>query len=377
MKLYVFSLKVTLISNTRLAGEGRIKEILGVQDLPKEVRPLLRQAVIPSDALDPLLRQKTRATSLLIKNASRNPFGGWNIIPERTREVLQGMEVIREEFYRAKAELLANLDAILAAHLDGLRKACEASGYRHVDAFVEAVRDAQPKRDYLDSQIGFEYLKPKLIEYDAEEAPVMREGVYGQALHEIAVRAIEAGRAKSIRSRLRAVDEIVSKLNGLGYIEGRLRVVATHLDQALGSVPRDLREKDYTAVQNMALTHVLGVLGDDASLADAVDRDEALFSVPDEAGGDGSELFAEKAETDTRDEAAPSVDAASDARAAGVAAAGYVSANDPVSAPRYEPQAQPQPEPIQAPTPAPVPESGQTADAESDSELVDDLAFSW
>lgn len=323
MKLHVFNIKISMISTARIAGEERIKEILKLDELPADIRPMLRQEVIPSEALAEMNRLKARAIRVLLLYAVHNPLGGWNIDPDHEGTLVSELSDLRDKFYYAKRHLLANLPDILATHLKDLRSACENAGYSATDLFIAAVQLAQPTREYLELQLTFEYLKPRIVEFHDEiEVEMLRRGVYGQVLHEVAMRAVEAGRAKAVKSRLRAIDEIVMKFRGLSYIEPKMMLIANSLENALSGISREMTEKEYPALHSMAVSHAMTLLADEERLALAVDNGDTLFPSTIQEDQDGDLLAQTHQETDTsvpgnNDDAAvieddASVEAASD-----------------------------------------------------------------
>lgn len=279
MKIYVFNERISLFSSTRLAGEGRIKEILGVSQLPKVLHPLLRQPVISQKEINPFLKLRTRARKFLRKNAARDPFFGWVINPARKDEIISGMNIIRDEFYVQKQRLIENLQDILDAILDEVRESCAKEGFANCDALVEAIRDAQPSEAYLKGQIAFEFLEPRLIDLDPSEEQKVREGVYSSALHEIAVRAEESANVKSAKSKIQTLNEILGKIDGLAYVETRLGRIAEGLRECLAQIPRGIPDKEYRTVDILALDGIISRIVDETALADAVSSGRTLFPV--------------------------------------------------------------------------------------------------
>lgn len=296
MKLHAFNIKITLITPVRLAGEDRIREIIGIEDLPNNVHPLLRQEVMPSKALQPLTRIRSRAWREIERHAVRNPFGGWQLSASGSEVLMAKLADLREEFYAEKAALLADLPNILDGHLREIDKACKEAGYTNTQPLLEALQAAQPTSAHIKARVGFEYLQPRWIEYSEEEAAVLREGIYMQAIHEIAMRAKEAARGQASRSRIRAISEIAGKLDGLSYIEQKMLRLANELRSAIKPIPADIREVEYTLIQKMALAQMLSRLADEDNLADALEKGAPIFEF--------ESMEAAPAEAATNDDAA-------------------------------------------------------------------------
>ena len=291
MKVYVFHIDFGLIADTRVIKDEKINHILSLNDLPKDVHALLRQKIMPKEPINAVAKHKNRAQADLYRHATRDPMLGWIIDPTKKAFLVEAMEAHRNNFYAAKAAMLAELPSILSGHADRLREACDAAGYTHTELLIQAVRDAQPSAAYLEQQLRFEFLQPKLIEIDVAEADIVREGVYGSALHEIAERAKRSAAQISIASRLRALDEIREKLDGLSYIERRLGRIANEILLLLREVPRGLPEKEYTLIHGMAMTHLLSLISDEERLAQRVASGEVLFQVGGDLGALTPNLF--------------------------------------------------------------------------------------
>lgn len=279
MKIHVFNVSISLISSARLAGENDIKRILGIDHIPAAMKPLLRQAVLPQEALNPLAKQRGRARTLLLQHASRSDLFGWVIDPGEQSTLIRGLEKLREEFYAEKQLLLDSYEKIAEEHLKTLREECEAEAFEHTDAFLEVVRQAQPAKQYLDDQLKFEFLRPKHIELLPSEEGIVREGVLGNALHEVAQRAAQAMEAQTPKAKLSAIDEIVRKVNGLSYIAPPLRRIANEIEQILTGMPRGIRNKDYGPLHTLALSQILLTLSDEVEFAAALKNGETLFHV--------------------------------------------------------------------------------------------------
>ncbi|OBS08947.1 DUF3150 domain-containing protein [Acidihalobacter prosperus] len=279
MKVHVFNVAISLISPSRLAGENDIKRILGIDHIPQAMKPLLRQSVLPQEAINPLAKQRGRARSLLMQHATRSEFFGWVINPGRQDELLRELETIKTEFYAEKQLLLDHYDQVCEQHLAALRESCDAEGFEHTDAFISVVSAAQPSKDYLDEQLRFEYLNPKTIELVPTEEGIVREGVLGSALHEVAQRAAQAMESQTPKAKLSALDEIARKVEGLGYIAPPLRLIAQELKQILASVPRGIRNADYSPLHALALSQMLLRLSEESDFARALKNGQKLFDV--------------------------------------------------------------------------------------------------
>ncbi len=279
--VYVFNPQINLVSATRLAGESDIKAILGLAHIPAAMKPLLRQPVIPSEALNPLVRFKKRLRDYLLRHATRDAFFGWIIDPSMKEAIVAEIEQLREQFYEEKETLLAKYDGHCVRHLDVLAEACRKEGVANCERFVAAIRAAQPTEAYLRARLQFSYLRPRLIELDPGEIEIVREGVYGQAMHEVAQRARDGALCQQPRARRRALAEVCTKLAGLAYIDPRLRLVSEGIAEVLADIPESQVNAEYTPVQRLAIDSALATLSNPATLQARVAAGSGLFDRPE------------------------------------------------------------------------------------------------
>ncbi len=286
MKVYSFNVNVSLFSPTRLAGADSIKQILGVKAIPAAMKPLLRQAAVPSDIVNPLNAIKASQRRFLLKNGTNDPLLSWIIAEENIQDVVTQTEQLKTDFYALKQAILSDYPAVAEKHLNDLLDECQNDpAMKGIDceAFIGAVRRTQPTLEYLEKQLQFTYLKPRAVELDPEEAVAVREGVYAQAIHEVAVRAREAiipGKGKKPaqpKAQTRAAHEIRKKLKGLSYIVPEMSAIESEMAQVLAGIPTNLRNKDYTPVHTAALSGMLFRLSDEEGFMASVDRGETLF----------------------------------------------------------------------------------------------------
>ncbi len=280
--VYVFNYRISLISTMRLAGEENIKAILGVKQIPKAMRALLAQNVIPREVINPLEKYKKRVRDYLIKHATHDELLGWIIDPARREEIMAKVQEIQVDFFNAKNRLLAEYDTRREDHLDTLRESCRDIENIDCEAFIGAVRKAQPDPAYLDQQIQFVMLKPRFITLDPEEASQVSQGVYQTALKEIGKRAVQAADFKEVPAKIRALDEIEQKLTGLSYIDNRMQVIADGLLATGKTLPGYVSGKK-DAPENislsLALTGIFSIIADTQRITEAAEKGENPFPV--------------------------------------------------------------------------------------------------
>ena len=275
--IYVFNAKAALFSPIRLAGESEIKQILGLAELPENLRPILRQQVVPKELLAPLEKQRKRLRDYLISRATKHELLGWITPPEHQQEIISRVEGIRDEFVDSKATLLKDYEAGCAEYLEKIRG--DLCDFEQREAFVRVLAGAQPPLSYVERQVRFEFLKPRAVELDPEEEAMVREGLYGQTLHDLEQSAVSAMRLQSTRARRKAVDELVRKLRGLKYFDPRYGHIADQLAEAVRQVKVG-REKDYSPSESLLVTGVFTILQDGEALAQRVEHGGELFPMP-------------------------------------------------------------------------------------------------
>lgn len=321
MKVCAFNFAVSIFSPVRLAGEGQMKHLLGLEKIPARLHPLLKQPVIPSEAVAPFEKHKKRARDFLLKNGTRHELLNWVTSPEKRDFVISKMTEIQNDFYNEKAQFLAGYPATCEAHLQAIAEECAKEGFDRCGDLVEIIRAAQPTVEYLDSQIHFKFLKPKLVELDPDEEAEVQEGIYWQALYDLAARAKGAVKATMPTTQIRAAKEIIEKLESLVYLDNRYERVANELAEAIKDIPV-IRNEDYTTSQRLQLTGIFSMMLDAKELDGRIKSGAGLFPRPSEptppasSEGGGGEKESAPAETDlftdNEESAAPEEDVGSD-----------------------------------------------------------------
>ena len=274
MKIFVFNAKLSLFSPIRLAGEAEIKAILGLAKLPEKLKPILRQQVVPGELLAPLEKQRKRLRDYLVRNATRHELLGWIVDPALQTEMVERVEAIGRDTLAEKITLLTEYLAGCEQYRDQVLE--ELGDFEQAGAFVQVLEKAQPTLDYVDRQVQFQFLKPRAVELDPAEESMVREGLYGQTLHDMEQAAVSGMRLQSTRARRKAVDELVRKLRGLRYFDPRYGRIADQMANAVSAVKVG-REKDYTDAECLLVTGVFSTLQDGEALARRVEAGEGIF----------------------------------------------------------------------------------------------------
>lgn len=279
MKVSAFNFAVSSISSVRMVGGKQLKGVLGIENLPKSLHPLLRQPVISTTDLAPFEKLRKRAQEFLRGIGAWHELLGWITADTSTdRDAITAfMEEASQEFYAEKATLLAQYEQRCAEHLEKIRAECEESRFQHCDLLIDLIRQAQPTTKYLEDHIQFTYLRPRIVEIHEDEKETVLSGLYGQALNEIQARARRAVEAPRIRTQLTAAKEIAEKCESLEYLDQRYQRVSLEINEILSGIPVDKKNAEYSAVERLSLTGMLSILSDAAALDSRIQCGGSLF----------------------------------------------------------------------------------------------------
>ena len=294
MKVSAFNFAVSSISSVRMVGGKQLKGVLGIENLPKSLHPLLRQPVISTQDLAPFEKLRKRAQEFLRGLGAWHELLGWITADSSIdREAIVAfMEETSREFYDEKAALLARYGQRCVEHLEKIRKECEESQFQHCDLLIDLIRQAQPTTKYLEDHIQFTYLRPRIVEIHEDEEEKVLSGLYGQALNEIQARARRAVDAPRIKTQRKAAGEIAEKCDSLGYLDPRYRLVASEIDGILSGIPENRKDAEYSTVERLSLTGMLSILSDASALDERIRSGGGLFPVaeaPEDPETKGSE----------------------------------------------------------------------------------------
>jgi len=280
-KVYLVHVDIGLVSPTRLAGEDRIKEILGVQEMPKTMRALLAQEVIDRKLINPLEAIKGRVRNLLLKHGTRTSLLGWIVDPDQVDVVFAGIQKESHRFETEKALLLSRYEASCQAHLSALRKRLEQENVPGIDteAFLAVIQNAQPTKRYIEARLNFAYLKPRAVELYDDEYRAIVLSVFDQSLVDIAAKARACLRLRKPNNRVEGLKEICGKLNGLSYLDARLRRVSEDIRATLVRMPTGIKDVDWPTPDQVVLDGVLSLLKSPALIHDRIDvmGNEVMF----------------------------------------------------------------------------------------------------
>ena len=279
MKISVFNFSLSNISAIRLIAGKDLEKMMGAEKLPKTLQPLLRQMVISSADLAPFEALRKKVQEFLRQNGSWHDLFGWvtSASAGKRTEIVQFMEAVSKEFYEKKELLLADYEKKSGNHLDGIREQCEESGFEHCSELVALIAKSQPSIDYLEKQIQFSWLRPRLIEVHDDEEDEVITGLFGQALTEIQGRAKRAANAPRVKTQIRAASEIAEKCDSISYIDRRYEGLAKEIRTVLAIVPEREKDSEYQPHERMSLMGMMAVLSDAFELNRKIEAGEGLF----------------------------------------------------------------------------------------------------
>lgn len=292
MKISAFNFSVTNVSATRMVKGSKLKEVLGLSDLPKTLHPLLQQSVISSSDLAPFEKLRKRVQEFLRKNGAWHELLGWITANNKAKrdEIIAFMDETSAEFYREKQALLSIYETRCQEHLVDIQKECAEAGFEHCSEVVELIRQAQPKSEYLEKKIQFSYLRPRIVEIHEDEEKTVITGLYGQALAEIQARAKRAVNAPRPKTLINAVRDIASKCESLSYIDQRYLKLSEEINNTLAGIPDREKNADYAPVEHLSLMGMLNVLSNTNDLDKRIKSGGGLFPEVDD---DQIDMFAQ------------------------------------------------------------------------------------
>lgn len=279
-KVYVFNYALSSFSPVRLAGEGKLKGVLGVTNLPETLHPLLRQPVIAADAANPFEACRSRMERHLRLAGAKSDLLGWVIGPDKADEVVVVAESVDMDFYDKKGWLIRNYPAMREAHLEKVREECREAGFARGDDIVDMIRRAQPTVEYLEKQIQFNWLKPRLVDIDPDEAPVVLAGLYGRVLYDIETRVKRVTAEKNrMSTMISAAAEIVEKCEALAYIDKRYTSVAADIKAVLADIPNREKDSEYPPHERVAMMGLMMALANANQIDERIKGGRPIFDV--------------------------------------------------------------------------------------------------
>lgn len=224
-----------------------------VENLPSNSRKLLRQPILPEDFTRPYLRIIQRAKAFFERYGSKSEVG---TVFDHARGA-QLMETIGEleEALKAQKEVdRQRYKEVAAKHLEAIAAEPDVKNFPHKDRLLQLLEQRQPVWDEVEEKISLTYsvmLVGASKQFDADlyskmqdSIVAIKKGAYGNLIRELcdtARNALDKAIKAETRVHSRTVDAVwgmVEKLNELGFLDKRLRVVEKELRRWLAPLVR-------------------------------------------------------------------------------------------------------------------------------------------
>ena len=208
------------------------------QDLPPEgLASLGSKKICDPKELCVFGMLKSRAVSLLDRSGVRF-LGGWAVPEDKASALIQELEVIAAEFYKAKDDFMGRYDQAVQSWIK------ENPGWEQL--ISSSVVSAQ----YVAQRLAFSWQVFKVVNPQGKDKEKLGTGLNHEVANlgstlfdEIAKSAKEAwsksflGKPEITRKALSPIKNIQQKLNDLSFIEPKVAPVAALIESALDKIP--------------------------------------------------------------------------------------------------------------------------------------------
>jgi hypothetical protein len=180
---------------------------------------------------------KARAVNVLDKSGVRF-LGGWAIPEAKAAEIVNGLDLIAEEFKLAKDKFMKNYDQAVQNWIK------ENPGWEKI------IATSVVNADYVASRIAFNWQVFKVVNPTGRKKALLETGLQsevsnlgGTLFDEIARTAQEAfkrsftGKSMITRKALSPLKNIQQKLNDLSFIEPKVAPVVSLIENAISRIP--------------------------------------------------------------------------------------------------------------------------------------------
>ena len=180
---------------------------------------------------------KARAVNVLDKSGVRF-LGGWAIPEAKAAEIVNGLDLIAEEFKHAKDKFMKNYDQAVQNWIK------ENPGWEKI------IATSVVNADYVASRIAFNWQVFKVVNPTGRKKALLETGLQsevsnlgGTLFDEIARTAQEAfkrsftGKSMITRKALSPLKGIQQKLSDLSFIEPRVAPVVSLIENAIARIP--------------------------------------------------------------------------------------------------------------------------------------------
>ena len=205
---------------------------------PESLASLGSKKICDPKALRIFATLKARAVSLLDKRGVRF-LGGWAIAEDKVTEIVNSLELIAEEFQKAKDDFIKHYDQAVQNWIS------ENPGWEQI------IANSVVNADYVAKRIAFTWQVFKVVNPLGKQQVKIETGLKNEVKNlgntlfdEVAKAAKEAlhksytGKSMVTRKALSPLKNIRQKLHDLSFIEPHVAPVASLIQSALEKIPR-------------------------------------------------------------------------------------------------------------------------------------------
>lgn len=292
-----------------------------VENLPSNSRKLLRQPILPEDFTRPYLRIIQRAKAFFERYGSKSEVG--TVFDHaRGAQLMDTIGQLEEDLKAQKEVDRQRYKEIAAKHLEAIAAEPDVKNFPHKDRLLQLLEQRQPVWDEVEEKISLTYsvmLVGASKEFDADlyskmqdSIVAIKKGAYGNLIRELsdtARNALDKAIKAETRVHSRTVDAVwamVEKLNELGFLDKRLRVVEKELRRWLAPLVRGeaLYNLDYEDFINL-----MTCFANQHWLVSKLDSNEPIVEVFEDLD---QEMEFEEVASNPVEEVSPEVGAASE-----------------------------------------------------------------
>ncbi|WP_300498417.1 DUF3150 domain-containing protein [Marinobacter sp.] len=270
---------------------------VNIENLPKGSRKLLRHHVLPEVFVRPYQNIITQAQTFFARYGGKTEIG---VVFDhsRGRDLMEKMAELQKDLHAQLAKDKVKYEELARKHLEAIASEPEVRAFPHKDRLLELLKQRQPTWDSVEERITLDYtmmLVGSSKKFDADlygkmqdSIVAIKKGAYGNLIQElcrIARRSLDAAlKAPNERVHKRTVDAVwhmVEKLNELGFLDKRLRVVEKELRRYMQPLIQGeaLRGADYEDFINLMVAFsnqhwVTSKLNSNEPIVEIIDVDE-------------------------------------------------------------------------------------------------------
>lgn len=276
-----------------------------VEHLPSNSRKLLRQPILPEDFTRPYLRIIQRAKAFFERYGSKCEVG--TVFDHaRGAQLMQFIGELEQELMAQKMKDRARYKDLAANHLEAIAAEPDVKNFPHRDRLLQLLEQRQPLWEDIEDKISLKYtvmLVGSSKAFDADlyskmqdSIVAIKKGAFGTLIKELcdtARNALDKAVKAETRVHTRTVDAVwamVDKINELGFLDKRLRVVEKELKRWLAPLVRGeaLYDLDYEDFINL-----MTCFANQHWLVSKLDSNEPIVEVFEESDFESEDLVSE------------------------------------------------------------------------------------